>query len=162
VPTLLQVLTTPRTPAAEAPEDYVENDVANDIAEVFGTIGDSRAVEALMACFKQYVVTAPRALAQFPAGVDALLGALEDPDEFIRSTSVDGLAFSSDDRAADALAGSLRDPSPSVRRSAAHAALIRGTASQTVVAEIGRMAGEDPDQRVQKMADSAFRKLAGG
>lgn len=62
MPTLLQVLITPRTPAAEARGDYIENDVAdvaNDIAEFLGAIGDTCAVEHLMACFTQYVVTAP-------------------------------------------------------------------------------------------------------
>jgi HEAT repeat protein len=162
VPALLAVLATPRKPASEAPDDYIENDVANDIAEVLGAIGDARAVEPLMACFRQYIVTAPRALAQFPAGVDALLGALDDPDDFMRSTSLDGLAFSPDGRAADAVAGALRDPAPWVRRSAAHATLIRGTASQAVVAEIGRMAREDPDPKVRKMAENAFLKLSGG
>jgi HEAT repeat protein len=161
VPTLLQTLSSPRA-NPDTPEGYVQDGVANDVAEALGAIGDPRAIEPLMAAGKDYIVSAPRALAAFPDGINALVTGLDDPDEAIRANSIQGLSFSTGDqhRVVQAIIKALSDGSAWVRRDAAQAALAFEVADPTLVAELGRVMREDPADTVRKMAENAHWRLA--
>jgi HEAT repeat protein len=147
----------------ETPEGYVQDGVANDIADALGAIGDARAVEPLMAAGKDNIVSAPQALAAFPDGIDALVAALDDPDQTIRATCIRGLAFATADRhrIVEVITRTLSDSSAWVRRTAAQAALIFEVADPELVAELGRVIREDPDEKVRAMAENARGRLAG-
>jgi HEAT repeat protein len=162
VPTLLEALSEPRA-NPETPEGYVQDGVANDIADALGAIGDARAVVPLMAAGKDNIVSAPRALAAFHDGINALIAGLDDPDQAIRATSIRGLAFATADRhrILEVITRTLSDGSAWVRQTAAQAALIFEVADPTLVAELGRVIREDPDDKVRKMAENAHWKLAG-
>jgi HEAT repeat protein len=160
VPTLLEALSAPRVDP-ETVEGYVQDGVANDVAEVLGAIGDPRAVGPLMAAGQEYIVSAPRALATFSDGIDALLAALDDPDDAIRATSIRGLAFATRDRdrVLEAITRTLSDGSAQVRRTGAQAALIFEVADLALVAKLERVMREDHEDSVRKMAENAYRRL---
>lgn len=165
VPTLLEALSSPR-PDPETPEGYVQDGIVNDVAEVLGAIGDPRAIEPLVASMAavghNYIAGASQALAEFPDGINALVDGLDDPDEAIRANSIQGLAFATDDRhgVVEAITRTLRDESAWVRRDAAQAALIVEIADPALVAELGRLMREDPDDKVRRMAENAHWRLA--
>jgi HEAT repeat protein len=163
VPTLLEVLATPRADH-DTPEGYVQDGVANAVAETLGAIGDPRAVEQLLAASRQHIVYATQALAEFPEGVEALFAGLDDPDEFVRSLSVQGLGSVSRDkpRVVEALTQALRDPSASVRRTAAQTAFRVEVANGALVDELGRVAREDSEVSVRDSAENAHWKLSRG
>jgi hypothetical protein len=120
---LLSVLDAER-PGTDTPGGMVEDALANDIADVLGQIGDPMAVGVLAAQALQHVVSAPRALAQFPEGLHALLNGLDNEDEFVRSCCIQGLASAAveRERAAAALATvALEDPSERIRAQAQRA-----------------------------------------
>jgi HEAT repeat protein len=163
VPTLLEVLATPRADP-DTPEGYVEDGVANAVAEALGVIGDPRTVEPLMAASQQSIVSAKRALAQFPEGVEALFAGLADPDEDVRFISIEGLGSATRDkqRVVAAVIHALDDPSASVRRSAAHTAFILGVPDGKLIDALGRVAREDSVDSVRRMVENALGELTRG
>jgi HEAT repeat protein len=160
VPTLLETLSGPRADT-ETAEGYVQDGVANDVAEALGAIGDARAIGPLMTAGKEYIVSAPRALAAFPEGIDALLAGLDDPDAAIRANSIGGLAFATRDRhrVVEAITKTLSDEAVWVRRTGAQAALIFEVPDPVLVAELERVMREDPEDTVRKMAENAHWRL---
>jgi HEAT repeat protein len=160
VPALVQTLCAPR-PGTDTPQGQVEDGVANDIADVLGDIGDPRAVEPLTAQFQHYIVTAQRALARFPQGVDALLGGLDDSDEFVRCCCVQGLGFARADRARAAMGitKALDDPYDHNRERAAMAARLLGYAEPQLISRLQQVAADDPTRRVRDKALDALHQL---
>jgi hypothetical protein len=113
VPTLLEELAVPRADA-ETTASYVQDGLANDIAEALGAIGDARAIGPPVAAGKDNIVSAPRALAAFPDGIDALVSGVDDPDAAIRANSIRGLAFATRDQ--DRVVGAITKPESTVLR----------------------------------------------
>jgi len=160
VPALVEALGD--SPAyTDAPSSYVERDVTHDIADVLGDIGDPRAVEPLMAQFKNHITSAPMALAKFPEGVDALLRGMNDADAFMRSCCIQGLGHAKVDRvrAAKGIAKGLGDPSWENRFTAALAVFPLRVADPELIGELRRAAASDPSDRVRGKADDALRAL---
>lgn len=160
VPALLQALSAPRA-STDTPQGQIDDGVANDIADVLGDIGDPRAVGPLMAEFKHYIVGAQSALASFPAGVEALLDGLDDPDEFVRGCCVQGLGLAKVDRAsaAQGIVCVLEDPHDQNRWHAALAAWHLGLADPELISGLQRVAANDPSERVRNKAQDALQQL---
>jgi HEAT repeat protein len=160
VPALLQALRVPRA-SSDTPQGEIDDGVANDVAEVLGDIGDPRAVGPLMSLFPQYIVSAQAALARFPQGVAALLGGLDDTDEFIRSCCIQGLGVATVERgrAVQGITKALDDPYPANRRAAALAAWQLGVADPQLVTALRDRAAHDDSERVRSKAGDALRQL---
>ena len=60
MPALVAGLSAPREDTGTV-EGYIQDGVANDVAQVLGEIGEARAVGPLIAAGKEYIVDAPRA-----------------------------------------------------------------------------------------------------
>lgn len=161
VPALVKALGD--TPAnTDTPSSNVRRDVAHDIADVLGDIGDPRAVEPLMAQFKNHITSAQDALAKFHEGVDALLRGITDPDDLIRLCCVSGLGHAKVDRASAAkgIAKGLSDPDSGIRFTAALAVFPLRVADPQLISELKRAAATDPSDRVRFKAEDALQALS--
>lgn len=160
VPVLLQTLTAPRHDSKTA-QGQLDTGIANDVAEVLGSIGDPRAVGPLMEARKQHIIGAGHALGEFREGAEALIAGLDDSDDHVRVICLEGLAFASIDRPRklDAVKRGIRDPSAWVRRTAANTALISQVGDEELIAALSQAMQQDPDETVQRMAEKAHSRL---
>lgn len=158
VPALLDILDMPRGEMGS-----LEDGVAESVVEVLGKIGDSRSVPALAALLAEPVASAPFALARMkdPAGVEALLDALEDPRSHVRSSAALGLAQSRTrhDVVLPALVRCLQDPSPTVRARVAVALESIGNPHPRVIAALRALATTETVEWVQQTAVRSLERL---
>jgi HEAT repeat protein len=163
VPKLIEVLEAHRA-SADTPNGRIDDGVASDVAEVLGDIGDRRAIGPLLAQFKRHIVSAQGALAKFPAGVDALLHGLGDPDEFIRGCCVCGLGVARVERcgAVRGITKALADPHAANRREACLAARHLAVRDAELIDALRQLSVGDPSERVREMAGDALWELDRG
>jgi hypothetical protein len=111
--------------------------------------------------FERYIVSAQRALAKFPAGIEALLAGLDDTEKFIRGCCVEGLGFATVERdlAAAGITKALGDPNAHNREQAALAAQHLALADPELVRVLEQLAVDDPSERVRMKAQGAYHAL---
>ena len=157
VPLLIEVLQAPRADGYSA-EANVDRDVANDVAEALGAIGDARAIGPLMQAGREFITEAPRALSMFPEGREALYAGLGDPDEWVRAHCIQGLAYGPNppENLREVVKRMLTDESGSVRHTAAQVVCGRQIGDPKLVPLLAHMMREDPEEKVRHMAENAL------
>lgn len=159
VPTLLEYLDHLSDDDHDSPDHWA----AVFIVEVLGKIGDPSSVPRLQALLAQPYGPVGLALGQMkdPAGVQALLDALHDEDDFVRKQAAAGLGVSSvlPGKVAGALVQGLSDSSANVREAAACSLGSVGHPHPKILDALRAVARDDQVEWVRQMAERSLRQL---
>ena len=159
VPTLLEVLDDLGDEDPSSPDHWV----AVYAVDIIGKIGDPCAVPRLQALLGQPYGEVARALGRMKEpGVQALLDALTDEDDFVRKQGASGLGASTvlPGKVAGALVNCLRDPSANVRGAAAFSLGELGNAHPQILDALRTVAREDRVEWVRRMAEKSLAELS--
>lgn len=142
-------------------ENYTpDHDLASDIIELLGKIGDERAVPTLTQLLPGIWATVHHALAATPAGTRVLLEASQSSDPNLRRRAM-GMWVSQHyhGEVVDGLCRGLRDPDLGVRNEAISAVIARGTTNSAIVEALMELRAMDPNERARDRADNALNRL---
>lgn len=137
-----------------------EHDLASDIIELLGKIGDERAVPVLTQLLPGIWATVHHALAATPAGTRVLIEASQSGDPNLRRRAM-GMWVSRQYPAeiVDGLCRGLRDADLGVRNEAISAVIARGKADHAIVEALKDLRATDPNERVRDRADNALSRF---
>jgi HEAT repeat protein len=140
------------------PDGEVRASAAAELVDRSGDRGTAVLLEMVRSPDPAWRAGAAARLGRTPAGMEALLGALSDPDPLVRRRAAGAAPAAGDPRLADGLIGLLADPEPGVRDAAASSlarggsavgdrlarALVRPETEEGALLALTRISGADP------------------